>query len=119
VPPLLLAASQIEPMDLLGLRSSGVFLSGLRLRVEHLRNERTLPDMRPPMDMDGVPALHRMVSARRLVRTLVHIRLSMPQRRPHPRDFGRGRYICGVERHIETPRRDPPLQHLLRYPGDP
>ena len=58
-----MAAVEIEPVDVLGLRLSGIFLQRMRFDVEHLRYGGPLPDVRPSMAMDVVPQMRRMVTA--------------------------------------------------------
>src|SRR5262245_8298757 len=63
-----MAADAFEPVGLFLGGYAGTVLPVVRDVVEHVRHARPLPGMRPPVEMDLVSQLQRVVAARRLVR---------------------------------------------------
>ncbi len=63
MPDLQMAAVAIEPVDVLGLRSSGVLLRRMRNRMEYIRNRRNMPDLLPSVEMDVMPLVLGLVAS--------------------------------------------------------
>ena len=67
MPALQVASVRVKPMDVLGLRLSGILLQWVRFDLEHFRDRGCLPYLQTSMEMDGMHALLEMGAARGLV----------------------------------------------------
>jgi len=68
VPEMQLAAFEIEPVVVLGLRPSRILLQWVRNSLEHVRDRRKMSGLFSPVDMDVLSQMLELVQASGVVR---------------------------------------------------